>query len=434
MKEAIMNGEAHPSDTISRGHARLILVLLFLLYMFNYIDRLVVSSLFPFLKAEWGLSDTQCGMMVSTVYWSILLFTLPCSILVDRWSRKKTIAIMSLLWSLATAACALTRNYGQLFAARTTIGIGEAGFAPGGTSMISAIFPEEKRGRILGLWNASIPLGSALGLILGGFIADRYGWRHAFGIVAIPGLIISLSFFFVRDYKTIELVQTTKDNAGKVRMGFKETVLQFTRPKSLIFNNLAFAANVFVTTAMLTWFPTYFMRTEGLSMTKAGTKAGAIMFLAILGAPLGGYLSDLWRRKNLNARMLFPACSSMLSAVVYFIALVMLKGPAQYIVLLLAGITISAFIPASVSVTQDVVHPGLRATSLSTNVIIQHLLGSSLGPIFVGFMSDRVGLTRALSFLPAFMLLAGILYIIGSFFYRKDIEGVVKIPIEFEEK
>jgi predicted MFS family arabinose efflux permease len=433
-KETFMIIGKNPEEPISRRQSYLIFILLFFLYMFDYIDRLVVSSLFPFIKAEWGLSDTQCGLLISSVYWSILIFSMPVSVLIDRWSRKKSIAIMALFWSMATAACAFTSSFSQLFAARTAIGIGEAGYAPGGTAMLSALFPEEKRGKILGLWNSSIPLGSALGIVLGGLIADRYGWRHAFGIVAIPGMIIALLFFFVKDYKTVELIKSTNDKSRKIKMNRKDYVRQFTRPKSLIFNNLAFAANVFVTTALMSWLPTFFSRTEGLSMSKAGGKAGAIMFLAILGAPLGGYLSDLWRKKKLGARMLFPSCSSFLTAIIFFIALVLFKGHSQYIAFLIGGITITAFVPASIAVTQDVVHPGLRATSLSLNVVIQHLLGSSLGPIFIGVLSDHFGLRAALTFLPIFTTLAALLFLIGSFYYQRDLDAAEKIDIEFEDK
>ena len=165
--------------------------------MFDYMDRMVIVSLFPFLKQDMGLTDAQCGLLVSSVYWSILSFSFPVSILVDRWSRTKSISIMAALWSLATVACAFTRNFSQLFITRTAIGIGEAGYAPGGAAMLSANFPKEKRARILGFWNASIPLESALGIGIGGFVAHNFGWRHAFGLVAFPGLIIAIMFYFV---------------------------------------------------------------------------------------------------------------------------------------------------------------------------------------------------------------------------------------------
>jgi MFS family permease len=182
--------------------------LLFLLYTFDFIDRYVVVSTFPFLQKEWGLTDAQCGMLMSAVLVSVAVFIIPIGLLLDRWSRKKGIGLMSIFWGLATLASAFTNNYSQLFATRFAIGVGEAGYVSGGTAMISAIFPPEKRARMLGLWQAGAPLGIALGIAIGGLIAVHLGWRHAFGIVAIPGLLIAILFFWVKDYKTVELVRS----------------------------------------------------------------------------------------------------------------------------------------------------------------------------------------------------------------------------------
>jgi predicted MFS family arabinose efflux permease len=234
-----MNNSSFPKNQAFISSPYLIFTLLFLLYMFDYVDRLVIVSLFPFLKHEWGITDTQCGLLVSAVYWSILIFTLPVSILIDRWSRIRSIGLMAVLWSAATLACAFTKSFGQLFAVRTAIGLGEAGYAPGGTAMISAVFPKEKRARILGIWNASIPLGSALGIALGGFIADRFGWRHAFGLVALPGIIVALLFFYVRDYETIALTRLTGrgDEKKEARMRWSEIARHLLWNKTLIFNS-----------------------------------------------------------------------------------------------------------------------------------------------------------------------------------------------------
>jgi len=400
--------------------------------MFDYIDRLVVVSLFPFLKSDWGLTDTQCGLLVSAVYWSILIFTLPVSVLIDRWSRKKTIGLMALFWGVATLACAFTRNLPQLFAARTAIGVGEAGYAPGGTAMISAMFPQHKRARMLGIWNASIPLGSALGIVIGGFIAQHIGWRHAFGIVALPGIVVALLFFYVRDYRTVDLVQTRqdKDKLSRVKMSRVDIVRQFIRNKTLVFNNLAFAGNTFVTTALLTWLPTYYHRLENLPMDRAGTKGGTVMLLALVGAPLGGYLADRWIKSRKNARCLLPAISSIITSLALLAAFAGLRGHLQYAVLLLAGITAVAFVPAAVAVTQDVVHPGLRAVSLSLCVVVQHLLGSALGPPFIGALSDAYGLELAMMFLPVFAFLAAVLFFVASFFYEGDENNVEKVEIK----
>lgn len=424
---------SHDDGGLKRN-ARLAFILLFLLYMFDYIDRLVIVSLFPFLKQDWGLSDAQCGLLVSAVYWSILVFTLPVSVLIDRWSRKKSIGLMSLLWSFATLACAFTTGYRQLFAARAMIGLGEAGYAPGGTAMISALFPEDKRARILGIWNASIPMGSALGIALGGVIAEHLGWRHAFGIVALPGFLVALLFFLVKDYKTIELVRSaaSRGKSSSSRMSRGEIAAELLRSKSLILNNLAFACCTFVTTSLLSWLPSFFHRMDGLAMSEASVKGGAVMMLAILGAPLGGFLADLWIKKRSAARMLFPALSSTATALLLFLALFYFSGGIRYAFILLVGVGVIMFVPAAVAVTQEVVHPGLRATSLSINVIVQHLLGSALGPPFIGALSDSMGIERALLFLPVFLLVAGALFFIGSFYYEGDLRRVERIEVDFE--
>lgn len=394
--------------------------LLFLLYMFDYMDRMVVVSLFPFLKQDMGITDAQCGLLVSAVYWSILIFSFPASVLVDRWSRTRSISCMAAIWSMATLACAFTKTFSRLFIARAVIGVGEAGYAPGGTAMLSAYFPQEKRAQILGLWNASIPLGSALGIGLGGFVAHHFGWRHAFGLVALPGLVLAMLFYFVDDYPTVRL--TKKAPSGEeTKLRFADLTRQFTHNKTLVCNNLAFALNVFVTTSLLTWLPTYFHRFDNLAMDTASMKASSIMILAIIGAPLGGFLSDAWMKRRANARLLFPAVSSVATGILLWVAFTLLRGNAQYVVLFLIGVTAVAFVPACVAVTQDVVHPGLRAISLSLNIIIQHLLGSSLAPVVIGKLSDAYGLDRALTFLPIFAFLAGTLLFVGSHYYKRDL-------------
>ncbi len=420
------------APAFSRSSARLTFGLLFLLYMFDYIDRMVVVSLFPFLKADWGLTDAQCGLLVSSVYWSILVFALPVSVLIDRWSRKKCIGWMSLLWCAATLACAFVRGFPQLLAARTAIGIGEAGYAPGGTAMIAALFPGHRRARMLGIWNASIPLGSAIGIALGGFIAQHWGWRHAFGVVAVPGLLVALAFFFVRDYETVAL---TGSAGGDTRepLGWREAAAGLARNKTLMLTNLGFAASVFVTTALLTWLPTYFHRLQGLPMDQAGTKAASVMLLAIVGAPLGGYLADRWFLRRKTARLLFPALSSLATGLILLAAFTLAPGAFQYLVLLACGVTAVAFVPAAVAVTQEVVHPGLRAVALSLNVITQHLLGSALAPTVVGALSDAWGIEAALLGLPLFSLAAALLFLTASRFYEQDAGRVGKIEIRVAE-
>ncbi len=415
----------------TRGYSNYVFVLLFLLYMFDYIDRMVVTSMFTSIEKDWGISHTQSGMLVSAVYWAIVLLTFPVSILVDRWSRTKTIGIMAAMWSIATALCALTGNFVQLFMARLLIGVGEAGYAPGGSAMISGLFPIEKRARMMGIWNASIPLGSAIGVLLGGIIAVRLGWKHAFGIVAVPGFIVSVLFLFVKDYKTVDL-SFIDSNRNIVKMERKDIVKEFLSKPSVLFTYFGIASVVFVTTSMLTWLPTYFEKVRHIPQEKAGQMASMVMVLAIIGAPLGGYLTDMWRKKRINARLLYPALSSLLSAITLFIALALLKGTFQYIVFLLFGVLILSFVSGAAAVTQDVIHPGLRATSYAIAVVVQNLLGASTAPIIMGKIYDLTNIQTALSILPVILLAGALLFWLGSRHYGNDLGKVSRIELSAE--
>ena len=417
----------------SKGYTNYIFTLLFLLYMFDYVDRMIITSLFPFIKAEWSLTDTQLGSLISAVYWAIVALVIPVSIVVDRFSRKHTIGFMAAVWSIATAAAAFTKSFPQLFFTRTVIGAGEAGYAPGGIAMISALYPKEKRSWINGIWNASIPLGGAIGVALGGFIAAKWGWRSAFGVVAIPGLVVAILFFFIKDYKTVSLVKneaSPDSSSEKSKMSFNDILKEFFSKPSLMLTYFGMTGIVFVTTALMSWLPSFFSRLDNIPLQKAGAKASLVMLLAIVGAPVGGYLADKWRKKKVNARLLLPAITTIIAAFFAFLSFVIFDGITQYIFLLMLGVSVTMFIPAAAAVTQDLVHPGLRATSYAIAVITQNLLGASAGPIVIGLISDKIDISTALSILPIFLVISSILFFIGSFFYKKDLEKVVDVPLE----
>ena len=423
--------EVRTGYLFSKRYSNYVFMLLFLLYMFDYIDRMVVTSMFTSIERDWGITHTQSGLLVSAVYWAIVLLTFPISILVDRWSRTKTIGVMAIMWSLATALCALTGNFVQLFMARMLIGVGEAGYAPGGSAMISGLYPIDKRARMMGLWNASIPLGSAIGVLLGGIIAAKLGWKHAFGIVAVPGMIVAILFLFVKDYKTVDLSFYDR-YSNKIKMEKKDMVKEFLSKPSVLLTYLGMAAVVFVTTSMLTWLPTYFEKMRNIPQETAGKMASSVMVLALIGAPLGGYLTDIWRKSKDNARLLFPAISTLMSAIVLFVALVLFKGTVQYVLFLIFGVLVLAFISGAASVTQDVIHPGLRATSYAIAVVVQNLLGASTAPVVMGKIYDLTNIQTALSILPFVLLLGAFLFWMGSKYYVKDLGKVAQVALEAE--
>lgn len=436
---------ANDDYLMPRGYSYYLFGLLFFLYLFDYIDRQVVIALFPYLRDPvdgWGLSNAQCGMLISAVYWSILLCTFPVSIIVDRWSRKKSIGIMATFWGLATLSCAFVQNFHQLFIARTAIGVGEAGYAPGGTAMISAIFPQRIRSVMMGVWNASIPLGMALGIVLGGLVAGAFGWRHAFGIVAIPGLIVAVLFFFVRDYKTVELAKCdhpeaslAKETKAATRSMSKLDILRaFSRTPSLLLTYLGFSGMMFLSTSLVSFMPTYFSQIEGVSNDHANMMTSGVLLTAIVGAPLGGYLADKWHKRNPKARLLLPALSALVSASLYIIGFgLMAPGAPQYCVFVLGGGISIMYTSSAIAVTQDVIHPGLRAMSYALCVITQHMFGSAIGPFVTGFWIDAHGIVSAMTMVPIVAIASGLIFFVGARFYEKDLAKVAMVKIELED-
>lgn len=423
----------------SKGYTYYVFALLFLLYLFDYIDRMVIVSLFPYLKTDWGLTDAQCGALASAVYWAILVFSFPVSIVVDRWSRKKSIGAMAVLWSIATAACGFTTNFGQLLVARGMIGLGEAGYAPGGTAMLSALFPKKKRSLMVGLWNASIPLGMGLGIVVGGLIAAKWGWRYAFGIVAFPGLLISILFFFVRDYKTVGLEKNhgstnqIEASASDKKMTNKEVAQIFLRTPTLIFTYLGFAGMMFMSTSFSTFFVTYFTRTQGLAASKASQLTGLLLLTAIIGGPLGGWVADRLTLRLPNARLLVASAAAFVASLLYFFSVYYFDGLPAYILFFVGAVASVAFASPAIAVTQDVIHPGLRAISYALCVIIQHMLGSALGPVVTGYLSDLYDIRVALTIVPLISFSSTILFFIGSRFYEKDLARVPKVDLVPED-
>jgi MFS family permease len=426
------NAEDRVGYLFSKRYSNYVFMLLFLLYLFDYADRMVVNSMFSYIQKDLGINDFQSGWLVSIIYLAIGILTFPVSIIIDRWSRTKTVGMMAIVWSMATLLCAFTGNYVQLLMARILIGFGEAGYAPGGSALISGMYPIDKRSKMMGLWNASIPLGSAIGVTMGGIIATAWGWKHAFGIVAIPGLIIAILFLFVKDYKTVDLSFVDKGN-NRIKMEKKDMIKEFLNKPSVLLTYLGMTAIVFVTTAMIVWLPKFFEQVNGMQPKTAGTLAGAVMMLALIGAPMGGVIIDKWRKNEPRARMLFPALTTFISAVLLFIAFYFTKGTVQLAVLFLFGIFIMLFIAGAAAVTQDVIHPGLRATSYAIAVLVQNLIGSFTAPIVLGRISDLTNIKTAMSILPFFLLLGALLFWIGSRYYLSDMEKVAKIRLEASE-
>ena len=354
--------------------------------MINYVDRQVLSITVEYMKIDLGLTDTQIGIIQTVFFMSMALFAFPAAYLADRWSRKKAIAIMGIVWSGFTFVTGLGRSFWGVIIPRALVGIGEAGFTSGGIPMIAAAFSPKARARAMGVFNMAMALGAALGVVLGGYIAKTYGWRMAFYIFAAPGVVLSLLALLMKDY-TAEECRNEPDR----NISFFGTITTLLKIPTLRWIYIGYAMQNIMFFSFLTWGPAFLMRTQKIDSTKAGLIIGVISIMAILGSILGGFLADFWQKRNEAGRMHTATFGLFFSCIILIIAMCLEFRGIGLAFGILYGIVAIVPIPAITAVTQDVAPPAVRSASWGMNAFCCYVLGGAWAPLVVGVISDRLG-------------------------------------------
>jgi MFS family permease len=247
---------------------------------------------------------------------------------------------MAVVWSVATIACGFARNFGQLLAARSVVGLGEAGYGAAGGALLSSMFPASRRATVLGAFLAAAALGSVLGVVLGGFISARWGWQAAFGVMGVPGLILALLFLSVRDYRTVPLV-----DAKAARMDMKAVVRALFKPRSAVAANVGGALQLLAVSTVYAWLPSYLNRFHGLAVDKAGAMSAIILLIGCIGIVVWSHVADRLSRANPCARMMVPACCMVVTTLLLSPAFGLVEpGNAQFLL-----ITAGSFMMTSAS-------------------------------------------------------------------------------------
>jgi MFS family permease len=393
--------------------------LTFGLMMSDYISRQVLLAVFPFLKSTWGLSDTKLGSLVSIVALMVGVLSIPISFAADRWGRVKSIAAMACLWSLATIACGFATSYGQMFAARTVVGIGEAAYVTAGGAILMHAFPPRLRSTVMGLFLAGALFGSVVGVALGGVVATRFGWPSAFMAVGVPGLILAMLYpLLVRDYTTVDLVSTT---AEERKMSWGEIVKSSLGVHSTIFGYVGGAFQLFASAALVAWIPSYLNRFYSLPPEQAAMKAALIVLVGGIGMSCGGFVADRLSVRNVRNKLRVPAGYAICSGVLFVAAFALPPGGLQFALIVAAALFVGGHMGPVAALAADLNHPGLRATALSVVTLVYNLLGLAPGPFVVGALSDQFGLRAAMMAIPLVCLVAAICFLIGSRYLPEDL-------------
>jgi MFS family permease len=363
------------------------LIVCSLLYVLCLMDRQVLSTVLEPLKKDLVLSDSEVGMLLSIVVISLALFAIPTGVLVDRWSRKKSIGVMAIIWSAATFMTALGQNLLGVIIPRSVVGIGESGFTTGAGAMITASFPDTMRSRAMAIFYMCSPIGIVLGSVLGGYLSANYGgWRVPFYIFAVPGILLGIMVFFVKDYKSVQ----PDESMGK---GFWQNTVYLLKIPSLKWAYISTGLFTFVIYGILFWAAAFLMRAMQIKEDSAGLFVGGLAIMGVLGTLAGGVISDIWYKKNPGGRVLVGVIGAPLGAIAVVIGTwLVLSG--QYVVgLILMGIyafAMQLYIPGIMTAIQEVVHPGTKGLAQSMNVLILFAMAAPATAI-VGAISDALG-------------------------------------------
>lgn len=409
----------------AKGGARILAILL-LAYIFNFIDRQIVGVLAVPIKTELGLSDTQIGLMIGLAF--ALFYTglgIPIAWLADRGSRVRIIAVSLALWSLFTALCGVTRNFAQLFVARMGVGIGEAGGVAPAYALIADYFPPGQRGRALAIFAFGIPIGSALGLYLGGWIAEVVNWRAAFAFVGAGGLLVAPLVL----WRIPEPVRGGRDGGGTdTPPPFLRTLAALAVKPSFWLLSFGAASSSIIGYGLFAWLSSLFVRSFHMTLAGAATFYGTIVLVGgLVGIWLGGWLSDRLGRGRPGAYALVPAIAWVLAIPFLYAGLSSRAGPLAFLLFLVPTALSLAWLGPVTAAVQQIVPPAMRSTASASFLFINNLIGIGFGVPFLGWLSDRMkaahgtdSLLYSIAYGLGFYVLAALLGLIASVTLRRD--------------
>ena len=298
----------------------------------------------------------------------------------------------------------------SLLAARLGIGVGQAGFGPAASALLGATFPAERRATVLGVFQMGAPLGIVTGAVVGSLVSAHWGWRAAFLVVALPGLVLALLALRMGDYRNVP--ERSRGRAAAA------TLL---RARSALGAMLGGALLLVIFSTLYTWLPTHLERAYGMPPARAGVLASTVVLAGALGTASAGLVADRLARRDVRWRMFVPAVAAVATTATLGTAFVAVPpGGTQMVLILLGGATATTAIGPAAAVVLDVVPPGVRATAVSIFAVVQNLMGLAVGPVLTGALADRWGLTTALASVAVLGLAAGFAFWWGSRSYGQD--------------
>ncbi len=386
------------------------LVLLTALNFVNYIDRYILPGVQEQVKGEFRITDEQIG---SLTLWFMLAYMLTSPItgwLGDRFPRKPMIVVAALFWGSINLLTATVHSYDSLNLRHAALGIGEASFGIFAPAMLADFYPEDQRNRVLTIFNIAIPVGAALGYLIGGTVGEHFGWRTSFIVSAVPAIIIALLIaVFMKEPRR------SKAEGSDAKLE-RDTVLSLVKNPAYMCAILGYAAVTFSLGGISWWMPSFLQRIDGRSQSSAAFLMGAITVVTgLAGTIVGGVIAQKWSKHTSKALYLVPAIAAALATPP---ALVCFFGPKS---LTLPALALAIFLiflgtgPVNAA-TINAVRPEIRATALAGQLFMIHALGDAISPRIIGAVSDRSNLSVGLGSTLITLVLASFIFFLGARF------------------
>jgi MFS family permease len=394
----------------------------------NYIDRFIPAAILPTILASFGLTGAEGGFL-QTMFILTMAFVSPIAgWLGDRQPRFRLAAVGVFVWSAATFGSGLAPTFAVLVGARALIGVGEASYTVVTPSLLSDFYPTGQRARVLAIFYAAIPMGSALGYVLGSQIAARFGWRYSFFVAGVPGLVLAIVLFFLRDpargAQDVRSAPKPKDGSTSSVVVIANAVRQLFMRPSFVINTLSQTIYTFAVGGLAVWMPTYFVRERGLSEATASTTFGVVLALAgFTGTLIGGRLGDQMSRRRRDAHFLLSGVALVASLPFTLLAILSptpaIFWPSMFVTLTLLFLNAG---PLNAALA-NVLPAELRGRGFAFNTWAIHLFGDAASPPIIGWVSDRVGLRAPVLGAGLLMGVAGLVLLAGRGAFTRDLKA-----------
>lgn len=421
-----------PALQITRRYAWLVFALAFGLLISDYMSRQVLNAVFPLIKAEWHLSDSQLGALGGVVALMVGLLTFPLSLLADRFGRMKCLVLMAVIWSIATLACGLAESYNQIFLARFFVGVGEAAYGSVGVAVVLSVFPSSMRATLTGAFMAGGLVGSVLGVALGGVLAAHFGWRWSFAGIALFGLTLALSCPLLLRKNRAYLDNPYGLNKHS---GPKKETTQRLPLRSLFSSRSVLSAytgsglQLFIMSAMTGWMPSFLNRYYQLPTDKAGILSAGFLLIASIGMVVCGIISDRLGRNKPARKFNLVIFFCLTSCTLLLLAFNLPPGRNQLIFIALGMVFAAGTAGPAGAMVANLTNPSIHGTAFATLTLANNLLGLAPGPIITGILADRFGLQAAFQMVPLVGLLSALVFFIGKKYYLNDLDNVARFNL-----